>query len=156
MSTMQPGGTHREPPGTPSPYGCPKCGGVLWELDEEGDIRFRCRIGHAFTGRSLAAAEEAQLEDALWAAVRALEEQESMARRMLDRPWGRGSERAQERVRQRVEDARRRADVLRELLLTPVGGNGPDEGLGLTDQPGEAAPRDAAAREAAAGDGAPA
>ena len=36
-------------PGEPSPYSCPECGGVLWELKNGELMRFRCRVGHAYT-----------------------------------------------------------------------------------------------------------
>jgi two-component system chemotaxis response regulator CheB len=29
--------------GQPSVFGCPECGGALWEIDQEGLLRFRCR-----------------------------------------------------------------------------------------------------------------
>ena len=94
------------PPGSPSVFGCPDCGGVLWEIDEQGGLRFRCRVGHAYSARALLAAEDAGLEDALWAALRALEEQESLSRRMLERHFGSAAGRRQA---QRVVRARRQA-----------------------------------------------
>lgn len=36
-----------ERPGVPSPFSCPECGGVLWELQEEALTRFQSRTGHA-------------------------------------------------------------------------------------------------------------
>src|SRR5262249_53139874 len=36
-----------DPPGRPSAFSCPECGGVLWELDDGELPRFRCRAGHA-------------------------------------------------------------------------------------------------------------
>jgi two-component system chemotaxis response regulator CheB len=143
MSTLEPGAHDHEPPGTPSKFGCPECGGVLWELSENGDLRFRCRTGHAYSPRTLLAAEDAQLEDALWAALRALEEQEALARRLLDRRWAGGVSRTRDRLEQRTADARRRADILREFLLRPVGGSE----MAGDDEPGHAerAPREVAA-----------
>ena len=38
----------------PSIYSCPNCGGVLWEVDDGGTPRFRCRVGHAYGALSLA------------------------------------------------------------------------------------------------------
>src|SRR5262245_28380544 len=40
--------------GTPSSFSCPDCGGVLWELERDDILRFRCRVGHAYTARALA------------------------------------------------------------------------------------------------------
>lgn len=44
-----------ERPGTPSQYACPTCGGILWELHDGRLLRFRCRVGHAFSAQSLMA-----------------------------------------------------------------------------------------------------
>jgi chemotaxis response regulator CheB len=41
------------PPGIPAVFACPECGGTLWEVLEGDLLRFRCRIGHAFTVHSL-------------------------------------------------------------------------------------------------------
>ncbi|WP_322745225.1 chemotaxis protein CheB [Nostoc sp. LEGE 12447] len=32
-------------PGKPSTFGCPECGGILWEVEERNLLRFRCRTG---------------------------------------------------------------------------------------------------------------
>lgn len=59
-----------ETPGHPSPISCPDCGGVLNHIDSDGEIRFRCQIGHAFTPLGLVEAQSAELERALGIAVR--------------------------------------------------------------------------------------
>lgn len=71
--------------GHPSAFACPECGGVLWEMDDNDFLRFRCRVGHAFTARHLGAEQRHAIETALWAALRALEENASLHRRMADR-----------------------------------------------------------------------
>jgi two-component system chemotaxis response regulator CheB len=119
--------TAETPPGSPSGFGCPDCGGVLWEVGEQAGLRFRCRVGHAYTARALLAAEDAGLEDALWAALRALEEQESLSRRMLERHWGGAAQRSRKRLQQRTDELRERSEVLRRFLSSPVVGPFGDE-----------------------------
>jgi two-component system chemotaxis response regulator CheB len=60
--------------GPPTPYTCPECHGVLLALKDGGLMRFRCHTGHAFSADSLLAAVTDITEEALWNAVRALEE----------------------------------------------------------------------------------
>jgi two-component system chemotaxis response regulator CheB len=71
--------------GTPSAFGCPECGGVLWEINQEGLLRFRCRVGHAYTEQHLRAEHRQVVETALWSALRALEESAALYRRLATR-----------------------------------------------------------------------
>jgi two-component system, chemotaxis family, protein-glutamate methylesterase/glutaminase len=89
----------------PSPFTCPDCGGVLWDNDEEGLLRFRCHEGHGFTADGLMGEQSDKLEAALWSALRALDECMLLHRRMA------------ERARRHAEDTRQRADVLRQVLF---------------------------------------
>ena len=72
---------HEETIGKPSAYSCPECGGVLWEVQDDELLRFRCRVGHAFSAQSVLAEQAATLETALWAALKTLEENVSLSRR---------------------------------------------------------------------------
>jgi two-component system, chemotaxis family, protein-glutamate methylesterase/glutaminase len=71
--------------GVPSVFTCPDCGGTLWELDDEAVLRFRCRTGHAYSGKSMLSAHERHLESALWAAIRTLQERRDLLQRMMAR-----------------------------------------------------------------------
>jgi two-component system chemotaxis response regulator CheB len=71
--------------GKPSPFACPDCGGVLWEIEQNGFLCFRCRVGHALTARYLGVEQRHAVETALWEALRALEESASLYRRMAAR-----------------------------------------------------------------------
>lgn len=70
--------------GTPSVFACPECHGVLWELQEDKLVRFRCRVGHSYGMQSLAKELAQSSETALWAAMRALEEKAALQRRVAD------------------------------------------------------------------------
>ena len=67
--------------GTLSAYTCPSCRGPLWELREGEMVRYRCYTGHAYSSESLLAEQSEAIEDALYSAVRALEEKASLSRR---------------------------------------------------------------------------
>jgi two-component system, chemotaxis family, protein-glutamate methylesterase/glutaminase len=71
--------------GTPSVFSCPECSGTLWEVGEADLPRFRCRVGHAYTAENLVAQQDEAAEDTLWAALRSLEENVTLARRMTER-----------------------------------------------------------------------
>ena len=60
---------------------CPDCSGPLWELHEGNATEFECRIKHRFAPQHLLAAHEEAEEKALWAAVLALEQGATLARR---------------------------------------------------------------------------
>jgi two-component system chemotaxis response regulator CheB len=55
------------------PFSCPDCGGVLFEADDAGLPRYRCRVGHGFTGEALEEGQEQMVDSALWADVRELD-----------------------------------------------------------------------------------
>jgi two-component system chemotaxis response regulator CheB len=103
-------------PGTPSAFGCPECGGVLWELRDGELIRFRCRVGHAYSPDTLSNKQVVVPEDALWVALRALEEQAALAQRLAQRADQRGQRRAAERFLDRRREAHSQAEVIREVL----------------------------------------
>jgi two-component system chemotaxis response regulator CheB len=106
------------PMGEPSPFTCPECHGVLWEVDDPEVLRFRCRVGHAYSSETLVAEQDQAHEDALWAAMRALEESAHLSSRMADTFREHKNPRLADRMTERGENARRHASVLRRLLTT--------------------------------------
>jgi two-component system chemotaxis response regulator CheB len=101
----------------PSPFGCPECGGVLWDVSERDEVRYRCRVGHAYAAESLDRGQTRVIDAALWSAVRALEERASLARRMAERLEGAAAARRAERHRVRGRKAEEQAAEIRKLLL---------------------------------------
>lgn len=102
--------------GEPSALTCPDCGGTLFERPGEPLLHFRCRTGHAYSPESLLAQQSESLEAALWAALRALEENGALARRMEKRTGDQGNVHSAKRYRQRAADAEKHAKTLRGML----------------------------------------
>ena len=112
----------KEPPppaeyAKPSHFACPDCGGVLFELDEDGLLRFRCRTGHGYTGEALSGSQQHHLDAALWAALRALEESANLSRRMAARARERNHTHSAERFNERALAAEANVELLRRAVL---------------------------------------
>lgn len=101
---------------TPSRYTCPDCGGTLFEVVEGKVKRFRCRVGHAYSDRSLLSAQDERTENTLWAAQRALEERADMLSRLAERYRDKNNEALVRRYSLRAEASARQALQMRELL----------------------------------------
>lgn len=102
----------KEQLGMPSVYACPDCHGVLWEIKEGNLLRFRCRVGHAYTAETLNVAMSQATEDTLWASMRALEEKADLLRRMASR----SPETAALRYEEEAETCESHAEGIREML----------------------------------------
>ena len=64
--------TNANHPGTPSGFACPDCGGALWRLRRMSCLRYRCRVGHAWSGAGLLGrADRARWRQRCWMALRA-------------------------------------------------------------------------------------
>jgi two-component system chemotaxis response regulator CheB len=111
--------------GPPSGYMCPDCHGALMEL---GPHRYRCRVGHAWTGESLLRVQGAAFERALWSALRTLDEKITLARRMCDRATERGNTQIAERYRRVFAETTYAAETLREHLAAVTPGPEVDSG----------------------------
>jgi two-component system, chemotaxis family, protein-glutamate methylesterase/glutaminase len=111
------------PAGAPVPFTCPECNGPLWELEESGVVRYRCRVGHGFSEDSLVVEQGGAVEAALWSALEALDERAEFLHRLAARHAD-----ARPRLRDRYEgaaaDAHERAELIRRALGTA--GDGPD------------------------------
>jgi two-component system chemotaxis response regulator CheB len=103
-------------PGKPSPYSCPDCFGVLWEIDDGEYVRFRCRVGHAFSPETMLDAQSQVLEEALWSAIKTLEESARLSARLAETERRRGHQWLVQRFEEKERDARERAEVIRRFL----------------------------------------
>jgi two-component system chemotaxis response regulator CheB len=67
--------------GKQSPYGCPDCGGVLWEKKEGKDdlsSSYRCHTGHVYTEMELLLKQAKATESTIWIAIRIMEERKHL------------------------------------------------------------------------------
>ena len=103
-------------PGIPSTMACPECHGVLWEVKEGELVKFRCRVGHAYSDEALLVHQSEQLEAALWSALRALEEHSALARRLSARASSRGHSHSASAFTEQAMDAEHHASVIRTVL----------------------------------------
>jgi two-component system, chemotaxis family, protein-glutamate methylesterase/glutaminase len=105
-------------PGTPSVFGCPDCGGVLWELQDGELLRFRCRVGHAYGTEGLLAAQSESLDTALWSAFRALEENAALCWRLAKQARQNQRTNSAKMFEDRAKAVEDQAKVIRQILLT--------------------------------------
>lgn len=99
---------------------CPECQGTVWTVGEGPELRFRCRSGHSWDAADTLLTDHADgVERALWAAVRALEEQASLARSLQRRTRRHGAATMlATRYASRAEEAERQALVIRRLITS--------------------------------------
>lgn len=105
-----------DPVGDPSPYTCPECNGTLFTVESDEVRRYRCRIGHAYSQKSLEAEQAATVETTLWTAVRALEERAALLHDLADRMRRRGIDGSAVRMERQADEARRGAEQIRRLI----------------------------------------
>jgi two-component system chemotaxis response regulator CheB len=71
--------------GARSSLTCPDCGVVVWRIGSGVPLRYRCHTGHAFSAISLEDEQRKQSENALWQAIRGIEERIFLAREQLEK-----------------------------------------------------------------------
>jgi two-component system chemotaxis response regulator CheB len=121
-----------ERPGEPSGWSCPDCHGSLFRIHEGGFVRFRCRIGHAWSPDGLVAQQSLELESALWIALRTLEEKASLTLDLARGAAERGHRLTSQQFERESEAARGSAVLVRDLItrirgvdeLPPLAGAG--------------------------------
>jgi two-component system chemotaxis response regulator CheB len=122
--------------GPPTALSCPECGGALWDVTEEGLVRFRCHVGHSYSASSVLAQQAEDLERSLWTAVRTLQERAAMARRIARRTRARPGSTSGRRLEEQARKAEADADRIRGVIshLGAVPGLAAEDEAAVTDQ----------------------
>jgi two-component system chemotaxis response regulator CheB len=103
--------------GRVSSYTCPDCHGPLWEIQDGPLLRFRCRVGHAFTAESMFEGQADNVEEALWMTLNILEESEQLYTRLASDARERQHRWMSEQFEQKLRTIKDRSAVIRQLLV---------------------------------------
>ncbi len=95
---------------------CPDCGGVMWEIDEEGLSRYRCHVGHTYTAELMSLALDEGLRRALASALRALEERVALARKLHRQAVDSGHRLLAENWAHKASEFEHETDVIRASI----------------------------------------
>ena len=113
------------PPGVLTSITCPECKGPLWETHNGRLLRYRCRVGHAFTGETMLEGQAENVEDALWMAINALEENAQLYSHLAATARAHQQQSKAESLDDQAQQLRSRRTAIREMLMP----NGPREEL---------------------------
>lgn len=103
--------------GEPSVYACPECHGVLMQLKEGSNLRFRCHTGHAYSVETLMAEFSEKSEETLWNAIRAIEELVILMNRMAEQFEQHKHDEAAATLRKKANEARQRSEQVRGIVM---------------------------------------
>lgn len=98
--------------GTLTPYSCPDCKGVLWEIEDGPMVRYRCHTGHAYTSDHLELSQAAALERRLYETLKEHRERAKFLQNLAGRDDRNGV-----KWRRRAEGAEQDARLIEQLLL---------------------------------------
>ena len=94
------------------------------QLAERSHVRFRCHTGHAYSSESLLAEMAEKTEESLWSAVRSIEENVMLMRRLADHHAGHAQGDDAEALQRRASDLEQGADQVRQVVMKHGGRNG--------------------------------
>lgn len=106
------------PLGTQSVYGCPDCGGILFEIKDEKILRFRCQIGHSYNEEDLEIKQVENIENTLWVALRMMEERKNLITKIEGQTRARGYHRYADEHKQKGDELQVHINKLKELLYS--------------------------------------
>jgi two-component system, chemotaxis family, protein-glutamate methylesterase/glutaminase len=103
--------------GSLTPFTCPDCHGVLFELKDGKRSRFRCHTGHAFSSDSLLTTVTESIEDSLWNAIRGIEESVMLLNHMGEHFANLSETHLATLYFKKAHEAQDRIDILRQTVM---------------------------------------
>ncbi|MGI8404019.1 MAG: hypothetical protein ACR2OE_04515 [Thermomicrobiales bacterium] len=90
-------------------------------MNKGASLRFQCHVGHGYAPDALLQEKSEELESALWAGVRLFRERAALTRQIATRLRESGQDgRRAEAIDDQAHIDERRADVIREILESPL------------------------------------
>jgi len=98
------------------PISCSSCGGPLWKIDDSKINRYRCHVGHAFSEEALLDSQNKALEEALWVAMRTLEEKKMLLKRVEMDYRQKGVRALTTTHNEQIDEVQQQINTLRQVL----------------------------------------
>ncbi len=111
---------HGERNGHTTVYTCPECGGTLWQAGGGSFAHFRCHVGHAFSGESLAIQLGDNVERSLWFAVRTLVDRSVLLRQLAENARKLGNQSSAQHFEREARTAGEHAATVQQLIENPA------------------------------------
>ena len=102
--------------GRRSVIACPDCGGVTWEIEDGGILRYRCHTGHAYSADVMSLALDESLRRALASALRALDERVALTKKLESQARNQGSNRLAAMWAEKAAEFEKEAETVRDSI----------------------------------------
>lgn len=102
--------------GADAPAVCPECNGILSSIQGSSGEHYVCHTGHMYSPVSLLASQGREVERAMYAALRALQEQARLFERLANRDERAGLKLTEKRYRTRAAEILQEINLLRKVL----------------------------------------
>lgn len=100
-----------------SPFTCPDCHGVLLRLKDGNFVRFRCHTGHAYSPDALLTTLTETVEESIWNAVRAMEENVMLLQHFGKHLAETGQQELSEAYFTKAQEAENRVNMMRQAAM---------------------------------------
>ena len=106
--------------GTLTPFTCPDCHGAIWQIGDEEPLKLRCHVGHSFTGGIFTKEQSQSVENALWSAVRVMEEKVTFSRHLAARKREQNQPKAAESYEKQAAALDEEVTRVRDLIVCGI------------------------------------